>query len=43
MTLRRVLWLLPGGVAERAGLKVGDIITDWDGMRLTDFSLQVNQ
>jgi S1-C subfamily serine protease len=29
-------------VAERAGLKVGDIITEWDGMRLADFSLQVN-
>ena len=37
----RVLWLLPGGVAERAGLRVGDIITEWDGMRLADFSLQV--
>ena len=28
----RVLWLLPGGAADRAGVRVGDQITHWDGL-----------
>jgi hypothetical protein len=32
----RVLWLFPGGAAERAGIMVGDKVSDDSGEQMTD-------
>ena len=34
-TVGRVQWVLQGGPAHNAGLKSGDVITEWDGLPLS--------
>ena len=38
-TAARVRWVLPGGPAQIAGLKVGDRILEWDGLPMSTVPL----
>lgn len=40
LTVGRIQWMLPGGPAQMAGLRLGDKILEWDGLSLSTVPIE---